>query len=117
MLHQSTIDGEAMERVMSATEARVHFGEVLTAVAEQGDTVIVERAGRQLAVVIPLGDYEHLRVRHRWEGFAERRRKHREFLDAEYAAGRLKDWNVEELIRQGREERDEQLLNNALRGR
>jgi prevent-host-death family protein len=105
-----------MERVMSATEARVHFGEVLKAVAEQGDTVIVERAGQRLAVVVPLSDYEHLRSRNRWDGFAERMRKYREYLEAERAAGRVHDSEIDvaELIRQGREERDEQ-LRDALR--
>jgi prevent-host-death family protein len=105
-----------MERVMSATEARVHFGEVLKAVAEQGDSVIVERAGQRLAVVVPISEYEHLRARNRWEGFEERMRKHRAYLEAEYAAGRLRDFDFVEAIRLGREERDEQ-LGNVLRGR
>src|SRR5947207_1084226 len=110
------IDGGAMERVMSATDARVHFGEVLKAVAEQGDSVIVERAGHPTAVFVPIAEYEAFRARTRWDGVAERMQKHREYLEAEHAAGRLKDVDVEELINGGREERDEQLF-EALRGR
>jgi prevent-host-death family protein len=107
-----------MERVMSATEARVHFGEVLKAVSEQGDSVIVERAGQRLAVVVPISDYEHLRSRSdRWARSIEGMRSLREHLQAERDAGRLHDWDVEEFIRKGREERDEQLLRGTLRGR
>src|SRR5215475_7265968 len=105
-----------MERVMSATEARVHFGEVLKAVAE-GDSVIVERAGQRLVAVVPLSDYEWLRARHRWDGFGERMRKYREYIEAEYAAGRMRDFDFEDAIRRGRDERDEQLFQNALPGR
>ena len=103
---------------MSATDARVHFGEVLKAVAESGDSVIVERAGQPLAVVIPLADYERIRggreLRARWDRSMERMRELREYLAAERAAGRLKDFDFAEAIRRGREERDEQLL-DALR--
>jgi prevent-host-death family protein len=107
----------AMERVMSATEARVHFGEVLKAVAEQGDSVIVERAGQPLAAVVSISEYEHLRMRNRWDGFAERMQKYREYLRSERVAGRLQDVDVEEDLRRSREERDEQLLRNTLPGR
>jgi prevent-host-death family protein len=112
-----------MERVMSATEARVHFGEVLKAVAENGDSVIVERAGQRLAVVIPLSDYEHLRGRdelaERWARWAEAEKRIRKIWEEERAAGRggSLDIDVKELINAGREERDEQLLGNSLRGR
>jgi prevent-host-death family protein len=105
---------------MSATEARVHFGEVLKAVAEQGDSVIVERAGRRLAAVIPLSDYEQLPSRSdRWARSMEGVRRLREYLQAERAAGRLHDadLDVEGDLRRSREERDEQLLHGTLPGR
>jgi prevent-host-death family protein len=34
-----------MGRTMSATDARVHFGEVMRHVVERGESVIVERGG------------------------------------------------------------------------
>lgn len=105
---------------MSATEARVHFGEVLKAVSEQGDSVIVERAGQRLAVVIPLSEYEHLRSRSdRWARSMEGIQRLREYYRAERAAGRLPDIDidVEGDLRRSREERDEQLLQGTLPGR
>jgi len=105
---------------MSATEARVHFGEVLKAVSEQGDSVIVERAGQRLAVVVPMSDYEQLRSRSdRWARSMEGIRRLREYLQAERAAGRLRDVDidVEGDLRRSREERDEQLLHGTLPGR
>jgi prevent-host-death family protein len=112
--------GVLMERVMSATDARVHFGEVLQAVAEQGDSVIVERAGRRLAAVIPLSDYEHVRTRNeldeRWARWSQAEQRLRELWETERTAGRLHDFDFVEAIRRGREERDEQ-LEDALRRR
>ena len=42
---------------MTATEARVHFGEALRLVQEQGEAVVIERAGRPAAVLISMEDY------------------------------------------------------------
>ena len=39
-----------MTKTVSATEARVHFGELLRGVTERGDTYLVERSGTPLAV-------------------------------------------------------------------
>jgi prevent-host-death family protein len=45
---------------MSATEARVHFGEVLRRVTEDQEVVIVERGGRPKAAVISIQELERL---------------------------------------------------------
>ena len=45
---------------MSATEARVHFGEVLRRVTEGDEVVIVERGGKPSAAVIPIQEFERL---------------------------------------------------------
>jgi len=50
-----------MERVMSATEARVHFGELLRRVVSEGEPVVVERAGRPQVVVLPMSEYRRLK--------------------------------------------------------
>lgn len=47
-------------RTVTATEARVHFGEMLRIVREQGGTVIVERAGEPEAAIISIDDLREL---------------------------------------------------------
>lgn len=49
-----------MEKRISATEARVHFGEVMRQVIEGHEPVIVERAGKPEAVIISLAEYRRL---------------------------------------------------------
>jgi prevent-host-death family protein len=47
-----------MKRTISAVEARKRLGEVLEGVYYRGDEVIIERAGKPMAVVIPSARYE-----------------------------------------------------------
>lgn len=49
-----------MDSFMSATEARVHFGEVLERVAREGAPVFVRRGSRPVAVIISFDAYERL---------------------------------------------------------
>ena len=49
-----------MERSISATEARIHFGHWLRQVKEKGTTLIVEKAGRPEAVLLSVEAYQHL---------------------------------------------------------
>ena len=49
-----------MSKTMSATEARIHFGELMRHVTEQQEPVIVERAGRPQVVIISVSEYENL---------------------------------------------------------
>jgi prevent-host-death family protein len=49
-----------MKRTISAVEARKRLGEVLEGVYYRGDEVIIERAGKPMAVVIPSSRYEVL---------------------------------------------------------
>ncbi len=50
-----------MEEVVTATRARVHFGELMRRVVEGGRTVIVERDGVPQVVVLSVAEYERLR--------------------------------------------------------
>lgn len=50
----------ANTRTVTATEARVHFGEMLRIVRDQGGTVIVERAGQPEAAIISMEDLREL---------------------------------------------------------
>ena len=47
-----------MKRRISAVEARQKLGEVLEGVYYRGDEVVIERAGKPMAVVIPAERYE-----------------------------------------------------------
>ena len=47
-----------MKRKVSAVEARKRLGEILEGVYYRGDEVVIERAGKPMAVVIPAERYE-----------------------------------------------------------
>jgi prevent-host-death family protein len=49
-----------MHLVMSAADARIHFGEVIRKVADQGETIVVERAGKPQVVIMSVAEYERL---------------------------------------------------------
>ncbi|GAB3709928.1 type II toxin-antitoxin system Phd/YefM family antitoxin [Mariniluteicoccus flavus] len=48
-------------RTMSYTESRAHYAEVLDAVANDREEVIITRAGHESVVIVSLEDYESLR--------------------------------------------------------
>lgn len=100
-----------MTRVMSATEARVHFGELIRRVVEHGEIVVVERGGKPQVVVISIGEYERLREAPEpeadWWTLAEQSRE----LMRQHLAGRPFP-EVDQLFAEMREERDAQLLDN-----
>lgn len=50
-----------LRRTLSAVEMRKKFGEVLEGVYYRGDEVIIERAGKPMAVVVPTDRYEAMR--------------------------------------------------------
>ena len=97
-----------MERRITATEARIHFGEVMRRVVEQGERVVVERDGRPQIVLLSIAEYEQLKEpgpREDWRKLVQQsRRQVRAELDGRDLPA------PEEIIRQMREERDEQLL-------
>jgi len=47
-----------MKRTISAVDARKRLGEILESVYYRGDEVVIERAGKPMAVVIPSSRYE-----------------------------------------------------------
>ena len=49
-----------MKRRLSAVEARKRLGEILEGVYYRGDEVVIERAGKPMAVVVSTGLYESL---------------------------------------------------------
>ena len=50
-------DGKTAEPRIPATDARVHFGELLQHVTETEETVVVERNGHEIAAIVPIGAY------------------------------------------------------------
>src|SRR5689334_21139596 len=52
-----------MKRRLSAVEARKKLGEILDGVYYRGDEVVIERAGKPLAVVVPAHIYENMERR------------------------------------------------------
>jgi len=100
-----------MKRVVSATEARIRFGELMRRVVENQEPVIVERGGKPYVVVISVEEYNKLRA-------AQSKKAWRETLEEVLHLGaeikaRRKGQSLtpppEEVIRELREERDAQL--------
>ena len=94
-----------MPSVVSATEARVHFGELIRRVADHRETVFVERGGRPQVVLLALTEYD--RLLSQGGGWAARAQEARHKALAEM--GDHARPLPEDVILEIREERDEQL--------
>jgi prevent-host-death family protein len=78
-----------LKRKVNALEARKRLGELLEGVYYRGDEVIIERAGKPMAAVIPMARYESLE-----------RSRNRLFQLVEGNWARNKDVSYEEIERQ-----------------
>ena len=95
-----------MESVVSATEARIHFGELMRRVVEGQEAIIVERGGKPQVVVLSVAEYERLGDgQQRQPDWRTLLREAQEQIQAELAGRELRP-STEEVIRQMREERD-----------
>lgn len=99
-----------MEKRISATEARIHFGELIRKVKEENQPYVVERSGEAYVVVLSAEEYERLTLvgaGRDWDYpmqlAAESRRRVRQELQ-----GRLLP-PIDETVREMRDERDAQL--------
>jgi prevent-host-death family protein len=100
-----------MERTVSATEARIHFGELMRKVVEHDETVIVERSGKPQVVVLSFDEYQRRLGGPRREpepNWEERIRRTRALIDKELAGRDLPD--IDEIFHEMREERDAELI-------
>ena len=107
-----------MTKTISATEARIHLGEVLDRVETRGDRVVIERGGKPVAMLISIEDARTLEEpKSDIEGLIERARKNRESIAAWRAKHRPGEPfpDITEMQHEAREERDAQLLDNLLR--
>jgi prevent-host-death family protein len=96
-----------MNRRVSATQARVHFGEILRLVNEEGATIVVERGGRAAAVILPMTDYERLGSEAQSRNWQARITALHSLWKGELAGRELPD--AVTVLREGREKRDDQL--------
>ena len=93
-----------MVRTVSATEARVHFGELMDEVEAKGRRIIIAKSGQPKVAMISISDYERLPPRddvpEEWETRLDRlhRTVRRE------RSGKPLSPPPEEMIRQIREE-------------
>ena len=99
-----------MENTMSATQARVNFGEVMRQVVERNRPIIVERAGKPQVVILSIESYEQLIAAQRGdrdELLLEQAKALRERIQTRL--GNTKLPAPEDIIAQMREERTREL--------
>jgi len=97
-----------MERRISATDARIHFGKLMRDVVEKEEPVVVERSGEPHVVVISVDEYERLvAAREEQEDWRELVSQAREQVRAELGERELTP--PEDVLREIREERNGQL--------
>jgi len=97
-----------MLKTISATKARIHFGDVMK--QAKIAPVIVERDGKAEVVVLSKKAYDQLVDAKKQANLQKRLELLHAQIRVELKGKKLTD--ISEIIRQGREERDEQLLNN-----
>jgi prevent-host-death family protein len=98
-----------MERVVSATAARVHLGEWMRRAVEGNERIIIQREGESHVVLLSVAEYERLvRGQQQPEQWKELVDQARAQIRADLGDRQLPP--VEEVLRQIREERDAQLM-------
>lgn len=99
------------ERRVSATEARVRFGELLDGVTARHDVVFVERAGKEVAVVVSVEDWKAACAGRsdKWARANAMLAELHEWMRQDGTLDRLKDVDWAEVIRDGRAQRGQQL--------
>jgi prevent-host-death family protein len=97
-----------MEHIVTATQARIHFGEIMRR-ARQGP-VIVERDGVQEVVVISKQAYDQLTAGDSMPDWRQLLKEAHQSIRAAIGDRQLPD--PAEMLRLAREERDEQLLDS-----
>lgn len=92
-----------MELVVTATEARIRFGEMIRRVVDEQQAIIVERGGKPQIVMLSITQYERLKaVEQKQTPWQERVRQVRARIAAELGDRELPP--AEEIIRQTKEE-------------
>jgi len=97
-----------VERTVSATEARIHFGELMRQAVEEGEPIIVERGGEAHVVVLSMEAYQRLLEGQRQESWQDLVDRARTQVRSDLAGRELPSPDL--ILQQTREERDAQLL-------
>ena len=98
-----------MERMVSATEARIHLGELMRRVVESQEPIIIQRGGKPHLILLSIAQYERLlKARQQEEDWRDLVRQARAQIQADLGGRELPP--SEEILRQTRENRDEQLV-------
>ena len=97
-----------MERVVSATEARIRLGELMRQAVETRGAIIVERGGKPHVVLLSVEEYQRLRKQQQQDEWKEFVTGARAQIEADLGGRMLPP--PEEVLKQAREGRDEQLL-------
>jgi prevent-host-death family protein len=97
-----------VEDTVSATEARVRFGELMRRAVETGQAVIVKRGGKAHVVVLSMEAYQRLLKGQRQKDWQELVAQARTQIQADLAGRQLP--RSEDVVRQTREERYGQLV-------
>jgi len=96
-------------RTMNATDARIHFGEVMRQVVNEQVPIVVERGGEPCVIIISVAEYERLKqIQNVQVSWQERVGQAREQIAADLGGRTLPP--SEEIIRLMREERDDEIL-------
>jgi len=93
---------------VSATEARIHLGELMRRVVEGGGPVVVERGGKPCVVLLSVDEYEQLVRGGQRADWRELVAQARQQVRADLGDRELPP--PEEVLREVREERDARLL-------
>lgn len=99
-----------MDHVVSATQARIHFGELMRRATETDEPITVERDGQPRVVILSVEAYRRLQeaqARPAWQDVLSQIRDFRARLQARRGGQPLPP--PEEVIREVREERDARL--------
>ena len=97
-----------MGRVVSATEARIRFGELMREAVQTNEAIIVERGGKSYVVVLSVEEYERLVKQQRRADWKELADAARAQVKADLGGRTLPP--PEEILKEAREGRDGELL-------
>jgi prevent-host-death family protein len=96
-------------RTVSATEARVHFGELMNDVVERKESILVEKNGKPQVVILSMDEYQQLqKIGQPTSTVLEQIEYSRSLVTADLKGKTLP--HPAPLIRKAREERSEQFL-------
>ena len=96
-----------MERKVSATEARIHFGELMQSVIQEQGPVIVEKSGKPQIVLLSVEHYKRLQQNKAQDWLSQLEQTHA-LITAERKGETVPD--AADIVRTMREERDAQFL-------